>query len=145
MSASTNSIVSAVTPNSDQIAGIVRNVLAIASGVIISHGFVNSQVWESLSGFIVTLVVFGWSIQVHQLTIQSFLGVIRAGCAAIGGYLLFKGIGNQATIDQVSTLLITLVPIVWSASVHAAGGSPSPAVPSPLTIADTIKPSTTSQ
>lgn len=109
---------SKVTPNQDQVLGIVKNILAILAGILISHGFVNSAGWEQISGFITVLVIFIWGYKSHDVTLQSFISLVRTGASAIGGYLVFKGIGNTSTVDQISSLLLAIAPIIWSLQNH---------------------------
>ena len=42
------------------------------------------------------------------------LGVLRAILAAVGGYVVSKGIADQATVDSIIGSLIVIVTGAWS-------------------------------
>ncbi len=50
-----------MTLTPDQIGGIVRALLAAASGYLIGKGWVDADTAATLGGAVVTLVVTGWS------------------------------------------------------------------------------------
>lgn len=46
----------------EQIAGIVRTLLAAASGYVVAHGWLDAQTYTAVVGAIGTLIVAGWSV-----------------------------------------------------------------------------------
>lgn len=47
--------------NSDQVQGLIRNVLMFVGGLAVSKGYVDNVTMVSVVGALVTLVGFGWS------------------------------------------------------------------------------------
>lgn len=48
--------------NSDQMAGILRTLLAAGGGYIVSRGYIDNATMLSVVGAIVTLATAGWSV-----------------------------------------------------------------------------------
>ena len=48
--------------NTDQIAGIIRAILAAVGGYLAAKGIGDTATWTLVSGAIITLVTAGWSI-----------------------------------------------------------------------------------
>lgn len=48
------------------------------------------------------------------MTQEQVTGIIRHGLTFVGGYLLAKGLVDDATVSEVSGLLLTAVGTIWS-------------------------------
>ena len=48
--------------NMDQIAGIIRTILAAGGGYLVSKGYLDNTTMLSIVGAIVTLLTAGWSV-----------------------------------------------------------------------------------
>ena len=53
-------------PNSDQIGGIVRAILAAVGGYLVSKGLVSADTVAQISGAVVTIAVAIWSYYTNQ-------------------------------------------------------------------------------
>ena len=48
------------------------------------------------------------------MTLEQVLGVVRALAAALGGYLVGKGLVDDATVVQLTGAAVTVVSAAWS-------------------------------
>ena len=53
-------------PNSEQIGGVVRALLALGGGYLIAKGYVTGDQWQTESAAFLALVVGGWSMWTNR-------------------------------------------------------------------------------
>lgn len=105
--------------NSDQLGGLVRNILMPFAAMAAAHG-IAAGTYDGIVGALVALAIFGWGILSHSTT-QAMLGsVVRSIIGAGGGYFIQRG---WATADQVTLYIavgVSFVPNIWTVFAHAA-------------------------
>lgn len=67
---------------SDQIAGIIRALLAAAGGFIVAKGFVDDATWATVSGALVTVFTAVWSIWAKAQTAKATQAAVAAAAGS---------------------------------------------------------------
>lgn len=107
-----------LTERQNQIMGAVRNLAALASGLVVAYGVANDTTWQAVVGFAIAALTAFFAWQAHALTFDSVLSVARAGVSAIAAYLAFRGWDGQGQFEQFATSALALAPTLWSVYLH---------------------------
>jgi len=101
-----------------QALGAARNLFSLLGGVVLAYGAANDATWQQVTGFGMTALMAFFSWRAHELTMDSLLGVLRAGVAAVAAYFSFRGWEGAGQIEQAGALIVALTPPLFSIYVH---------------------------
>lgn len=102
----------------DQITGIIRAILTIAGTYLFGHNLfgakVDESLWQEVSGCVMVVAAFVWSIATKTLTLEIFQSSILKVITVVGMLLVTSGKLAGGTLTAIATLATTVLPIIYS-------------------------------
>lgn len=84
------------SPNLEQVMGVLRALIAVASGYAIGHGIGDADLWSAVSGVVIAVVPIVWSYAAHT-------AVNKARVAAkIDGVQVVVGSNAPASVRELT-------------------------------------------
>ena len=102
--------------NTDQFAGLLRNLLIPIAALAMAHGVTNTM-WDQIVGVIASLGLLGWGVYSHDTTTTMLLSAVRSVIGFVAGILVSRGL---VTTDQATQWVSGVVVVATMASSYLA-------------------------
>ena len=102
----------------EQLFGLIRAILTIGGTWLFGHNLfgnkIDESLWQEISGGVMVVAAFAWSIVTKALTLEIFQSSILKIITVVGMLLVTSGKLSNNTLTAIATLATTVLPILYS-------------------------------